>query len=94
MGRIESDAQERRALARAAHLERLQALQAQGRLVLAGPLPAVDSRDPGAAGFTGGLIVAEFPSREEAQAWAQADPYVQADVYRDVTVHPFVQALP
>jgi len=80
--------------ARPAHLERLQELQQQGRLVLAGPNPAIDSNDPGDAGFSGSLIVAEFTSLEEAQRWADADPYVGAGVYADVTVKPFKQIFP
>ncbi len=85
---------ERRQSARPAHLERLQALLAEGRLILAGPFPAIDSPDPGPAGFTGSLIVAEFPSLAEAQAWADADPYVAAGVYAAVTVKPFRRVLP
>ena len=84
----------RRLEARAAHLERLKALQAQGRLVLAGPHPAIDAEDPGAAGFTGSLVVAEFASREAAIAWAAEDPYAAAGVYRKVTVKPFRKVLP
>ena len=80
--------------ARPAHLERLQLLQSQGRLVLAGPNPAIDSNDPGEAGFTGSLIVAEFPSLEEARAWADADPYAAAGVYASVIVKPFKQVFP
>jgi uncharacterized protein len=80
--------------ARPAHLERLQALQDQGRLVLAGPHPAVDSPDPGPAGFTGSLIVAEFADLTSAQAWAQADPYAGAGVYAEVQVKPFKQVFP
>jgi uncharacterized protein YciI len=80
--------------ARPAHLERLQALQEAGRMVLAGPFPAIDGDDPGPAGFTGSLIVAEFGSLEEAQAWAAADPYVAAGVYAETTVKPFKQVLP
>lgn len=80
--------------ARAAHLERLEALKTEGRLILAGPNPAVDSDDPGPAGFSGSLIVAEFPSLEDARAWADADPYVTAGVYRSVTVKPFKKVLP
>ncbi|HYE34894.1 YciI family protein [Methylocaldum sp.] len=75
--------------ARPAHLERLKALQAEGRLILAGPHPAVDCEDPGEAGFTGSLIVAEFPSLAAAQAWADGDPYRRAGVYARVTVKPF-----
>lgn len=85
---------DRRLAARPAHLERLQALQAAGRLILAGPCPAIDSPDPGPAGFSGSLIVAEFPSLEEAHAWAKADPYVAAGVYAAVTVKPFKKVLP
>lgn len=85
---------DKRLAARPAHLERLQALQGEGRLVLAGPCPAIDSPDPGPAGFTGSLIVAEFPSLAAAQAWAAADPYVAAGVYARVTVKPFKQVLP
>jgi uncharacterized protein YciI len=85
---------ERRLEARPAHLERLQQLKEQGRLILAGPHPAIDSADPGPAGFTGSLVVAEFPSLEEARAWADADPYVAADVYEQVDVKPFKKVLP
>ncbi len=88
------DSLEKRLAARPVHLERLKALQDQGRLILAGPFPAVDSPDPGPAGFSGSLIVAEFPSLEKAQAWADADPYVAAGVYRQVTVKPFRKVLP
>ena len=80
--------------ARPAHLERLQALQADGRLLLAGPHPAIDSEDPGEAGFSGSLVVAEFDSLEAAQAWADADPYVAAGVYAQVLVKPFRKVLP
>jgi uncharacterized protein YciI len=80
--------------ARPAHLARLETLQQQGRLVLAGPHPAVDSSDPGEAGFTGSLIVAEFASLQEANAWADEDPYVAAGVYAAVTVKPFKQVFP
>ena len=83
-----------RLAARPAHLARLQALQAQGRLLLAGPFPAVDALDPSAAGFTGSLIVAEFASLTEARAWADADPYVAAGVYAQVEVRPFKKVLP
>lgn len=76
------------------HLRRLQVLQQQGRLLLAGPLPAIDSEDPGPAGFTGSLIVAEFDSLDAAKDWAQADPYVTAGVYESVTVEPFRKVLP
>lgn len=83
-----------RLAARAAHLERLQALQDEARLVVAGPCPAIDSPDPGPAGFTGSVIVAEFASLAVAQAWADADPYIAAGVYEKVTVKPFKQVLP
>ncbi|SEL13550.1 hypothetical protein SAMN05216214_108159 [Atopomonas hussainii] len=85
---------EKRMAARPAHLERLHALKDAGRLLLAGPHPAIDSNDPGPAGFTGSLVVAEFASLEEAQAWAKADPYVAAGVYADVQVKPFKAVLP
>ncbi len=83
-----------RLAARPAHLERLQALQADGRLFVAGPCPAIDSPDPGPAGFSGSIIIAEFPSLDAAQAWADADPYIAAGVYAKVTVKPFKKALP
>lgn len=76
------------------HLERLQKLQAEGRLFLAGPFPAVDSDDPGPAGFTGSLIVAEFENLETAEAWAEQDPYRQAGIYAKVTVKPFKKVFP
>ena len=79
---------------RPAHLERLQTLQKAGKLVLAGPNPAVDSNDSGSAGFTGSLIVAEFDTLQQAQAWADADPYVAAGVYAQVVVKPFKQVFP
>ena len=80
--------------ARPAHLDRLEQLKAAGRLVLAGPHPAIDSLDPGDAGFSGSLVVAEFPSLEDAQSWADADPYNAAGVYQQVTVKPFKKVLP
>jgi uncharacterized protein YciI len=80
--------------ARPAHLERLRALQAEGRLLLAGPFPAIDGDDPGEAGFTGSLIVAEFPSLEAAEAWAEEDPYRHAGVYARATVRPFKKVFP
>jgi uncharacterized protein len=83
-----------RAETRPAHIARLQALRDQGRLLLAGPHPAIDSPDPGPAGFTGSLIVAEFESLEDARAFADADPYVAAGVYESVTVKPFKKVLP
>jgi len=85
---------EKRLAARPAHVERLQTLKQQGKLILAGPHPAIDSDVPGKAGFTGSLIVAEFDSFEDAQSWANADPYVKADVYAKVTVKPFKKVLP
>ncbi len=80
--------------ARPAHLARLDALQDAGRLILAGPHPAIDAEDPGEAGFTGSLIVAEFDSEDDARCWADADPYVEAGVYARVTVKPFKQVFP
>ncbi len=80
--------------ARPAHVARLNDLRDAGRLVLAGPCPAIDTEDPGDAGFSGSLIVAEFSSLEEARAWADADPYVDAGVYSRVTVKPFKKVLP
>lgn len=83
-----------RAGAREAHLARLQALANDGRLLIAGPHPAIDAEDPGQAGFTGSLVVVDFPSLEEARAWADADPYADAGVYASVTVKPFKLVLP
>lgn len=94
VGQDVSDSLTRRLAARPAHLERLQALQQAGRLLLAGPFPAVDGMDPGAAGFTGSLIVAEFDSLVAAQVWADADPYVAAGVYASMSVKPFRKVLP
>lgn len=88
------DSLEKRLANRPAHLARLTELQNQGRLVLAGPMPAIDSIDPGPAGFTGSLIVAEFSDLETAQSWANADPFVGAGVYINVTVKPFRKTLP
>jgi uncharacterized protein YciI len=85
---------ERRKSARPAHLDRLESLRKQGRLILAGPHPALDVEDPGEAGFTGSLVVAEFPSLDEAKSWADGDPYVDAGVYANVTVKPFKKVLP
>ncbi len=85
---------EKRLAARPAHLERLQQLKNEGRLLLAGPHPAIDSEDPGPAGFSGSLIVAQFNSKEEASAWADADPYVESGVYAKVTIKPFRKVLP
>lgn len=89
-----ADTLQKRIEARPAHLERLRQLQSEGRLVLAGPFPAVDAEDPGEAGFTGSLIVAEFESLEAAESWAAADPYVGAGVYQHITVKPFRKVLP
>lgn len=89
-----TDSLSARASARPAHLERLHQLQAAGRLLIAGPHPAIDSVDPGEAGFTGSLVVAEFESLEAARAWADEDPYVAAGVYAQVTVKPFKLVLP
>ncbi|GAA3526646.1 YciI family protein [Zobellella aerophila] len=80
--------------ARPAHLARLQALADEGRLLVAGPNPAIDAEDPGAAGFTGSTVIAEFDSLAAAQAWADADPYVAAGVYASVTIKPFKKVLP
>ena len=89
-----ADSLEKRLSVRPAHLERLNALKDAGRLVLAGPHPAVDSSDPGPAGFSGSLIVAEFESLNAAETWANADPFVAAGVYANVVVKPFKQVLP
>ncbi len=83
-----------RARARPAHIERLNQLKDEGRLLVAGPHPALDTPDPGDAGFTGSLVIAEFDSLETAQSWAEQDPYVEAGVYRQVTVRPFKPVLP
>ena len=83
-----------RAKSREAHVARLKALLAEGRLLIAGPHPAIDAEDPGTAGFTGSLVVVDFQSLEEAQAWADVDPYVDAGVYAKVTVKPFRKVLP
>jgi len=85
---------DQRIAARPAHLERLHALQQAGRLLLAGPFPLIDSPDPGAAGFSGSLIVAEFDTLSAAQTWADADPYVAAGVYAHVDVKPFKKVFP
>ena len=94
VGEDRPDSLQARLAARPAHLDRLKALQEAGRLVLAGPCPAIDSNDPGPAGFTGSLIVAEFASLDAARAWADADPYVAAGVYANVTVKPFRKVFP
>ena len=83
-----------RAKSRAAHLDRMKALVNEGRLLLAGPHPAIDAEDPGVAGFSGSLVVVEFPSLQDAQEWADADPYVEAGVYANFIVKPFKCVLP
>lgn len=88
------DTLDKRLAARPDHLARLVALKDAGRLIMAGPHPAIDSEDPGPAGFTGSLVIAEFASLEDAQAWADADPYIEAGVYGDVTVKPYKKVLP
>lgn len=85
---------DKRLAARPAHVERLQQLREEGRLIIAGPNPGIDSDDPGSAGFSGSVIIAEFNSLAEAQAWADADPYVSAGVYQNVRVKPFRKVLP
>lgn len=85
---------EKRLAARPEHLARLQTLNEQGRLLIAGPHPAIDSEDPGPAGFSGSLVVAEFSSLTDAQAWADQDPYITAGVYEKVTVKPYKKVLP
>ncbi|MEH6492967.1 YciI family protein [Halopseudomonas sp.] len=94
MATDKADSLSNRLAARPDHLARLQTLQDAGRLLLAGPHPAIDAADPGSAGFTGSLVVAEFASLEQAQAWADADPYVAAGVYQQVTVKPFKRVFP
>lgn len=93
-GRDVPDSLPRRQAHRPAHLARLHALRDAGRLLCAGPLPAIDSDDPGDAGFTGSVIIAEFASLAEARAWADADPYLAGGVYREVEVQPFKRVLP
>lgn len=94
IGRDGPDALARRRAVRPAHLERVHALVQAGRMLIAGPLPAIDSPDPGPAGFAGSLIVAEFESLEAARAWIAADPYVTDGVFASVEVHPFVKVAP
>lgn len=84
----------KRQSARPAHVERLKNLKEEGRLLVAGPHPAIDSEEPGDAGFTGSLVIADFSSLSEAQAWADADPYIEAGVYQQVTVKPYLKVLP
>ena len=93
-GHDAADALPRRLEARQAHLARLTALCDEGRLLLAGPCPAIDAEDPGPAGFSGSIVIAEFDSLEDARAWAEADPYVAAGVYARVDVRPFRKVLP
>jgi uncharacterized protein YciI len=88
------DVLDARMRARARHLERLETLRSAGRLLVAGPCPRIDAEDPGPAGFSGSLVIAEFPSLEEARAWAGADPYVEAGVYARLEVRPFRRVLP
>lgn len=87
-----SDSLEKRTAVRPAHLARLQLLRDEGRLIIAGPMPAVDSNEPGVAGFSGSTIIAEFPSLESAQSWTQDDPYIAAGVYKHVDIKPFKRA--
>lgn len=88
------DSLEARQASRPAHLERLNVLIEQGRLLVAGPMPNIDSPDPGPAGFSGSTIIAEFDSLDDARQWASADPYVEAGIYENVDVRPFIRALP
>ncbi|HEY5702023.1 MAG TPA: YciI family protein [Gammaproteobacteria bacterium] len=94
IGQDVDDSLEKRMSVRADHIKRLQDLQDEGRMLLAGPNPMIDSEDPGPAGFSGSIIVAEFDSLEAAQAWADADPYLAAGVYEEVTVKPFKKVFP
>lgn len=94
IGEDAPDSLDKRAAARSAHLARLKQLQDEGRLLLAGPFPAIDAPDPGPAGFTGTLVVAEFPSRAEAEAWLCDDPYVRQGVFAGTSVRPFRKVLP
>ena len=94
MGTDREDSLEARMQARPEHLERLQQLQAEGRLVMAGPHPAIDSEDPGPAGFSGSLVVAEFDSLEAAKAWADEDPYTLTGVFSSISVKPYKKVLP
>jgi hypothetical protein len=94
IGRDEPESLDKRLAVRPQHLQRVEQLRDEGRLVLAGPFPSIDSEDPGAAGFSGSLIVAEFDSLEQATEWAQNDPYAATGVFREVTVLPFRKVLP
>lgn len=93
-GEDTEDSLEQRLMARSRHLDRLDELKKQGRLMLAGPFPAVDSNEPDQAGYTGSLIVAEFDNLHDAELWAKADPYLESGVYKKVTVKPFKKVLP
>lgn len=94
VGEDKENSLELRMVNRPAHLERISILRDEGRLVLAGPHPATDCEDPGAAGYSGSLIVAEFPTLKDAQSWANADPYLTAGVFKNVSVKPFKKVLP
>lgn len=94
VGRDVADSLDKRARVRSEHLGRLEALCHAGRLLTAGPLPAIDSPDPGPAGFVGSLVVAEFPSLDEAVAWAEADPYIHSGAWHSAEVHPYKAVLP
>ena len=89
-----ADSLELRKATRPAHLERVKTLAGQGRLLTAGPMPAIDAADPGPAGFSGSTIIAEFDSLADARNWADSDPYVEAGVYESVDVRPFLRVLP
>ena len=88
------DSLEKRMACRPAHLERIKELAAEGRVLLAGPFPAIDTEEPGAAGFTGSLMIVDFPDLESATEWANADPYIEGGVFQSVSVKPFKQVLP
>ena len=94
MGEDNENSLEKRLANRPAHLERITRLKNEGRLILAGPHPVVDGEDPGTAGFSGSLIIAEFPTLADARAWANADPYVTSHVFKKVAVKPFKKVLP
>jgi hypothetical protein len=94
VGEDHPDSLEKRGAAREAHLARITKLAVDGRVLVAGPLPAIDAEDPGSAGFTGSLLVIDFTSLEDAQAWVKQDPYVVGDVYKSVMVKPFKRVLP
>lgn len=94
IGEDNENSLEKRLAARPAHIERLKQLTQENRLLVSGPNPAIDSEDPGEAGFTGSIIIAQFDSQEQAQQWASEDPYIAAGVYNKVTVKPFKKVLP